>query len=321
MNSKRSLLLAMGSGIMSSAFAQSTNGPNSKEKGPLVWLDMDQNQLDVAYDQSVYAANIKQVIDRYATNSDLTRSRLGNPKRFTYGPSPIEGLDIYLCNRPKAPINIFIHGGAWRSGLAKNFGFKAETFVNAGAHYVVPDFINVIESGGDLMPMIEQVLRAIAWVYKNAASFNGDPNKIYISSHSSGAHLGGVTLTTNWEKEYGLPMNIIKGGLLCSGMYDLKPVRLSARSSYVRFTDRVEEALSSQRHLEFLNAPIIVAHGSLETPEFQRQSRDFVKAVKDLGKPVEYVIGQHYNHFEMPETIANPYGILGKLALKQMMLA
>ena len=116
-------------------------------------------------------------------------------------------------------------------------------------------------------------------------------------------------------------MNIIKGGLLCSGMYDLKPVRLSARSSYVRFTDRVEEALSSQRHLEFLNAPIIVAHGSLETPEFQRPSRDFVKAVKDLGKPVEYVIGQHYNHFEMPETIANPYGILGKLALKQMMLA
>ena len=321
MNSKRSLLLAMGSGIMSSAFAQSTNGPNSKEKGPLVWLDMDQNQLDAAYDQSVYAANIKQVIDRYATNSDLTRSRLGNPKRFTYGPSPIEGLDIYLCNRPKAPINIFIHGGAWRSGLAKNFGFKAETFVNAGAHYVVPDFINVIESGGDLMPMIEQVRRAIAWVYKNAVSFNGDPNKIYISSHSSGAHLGGVTLTTNWEKEYGLPMNIIKGGLLCSGMYDLKPVRLSARSSYVRFTDRVEEALSSQRHLEFLNAPIIVAHGSLETPEFQRQSRDFVKAVKDLGKPVEYVIGQHYNHFEMPETIANPYGILGKLALKQMMLA
>ena len=307
MNSKRSLLLAMGSGIMSSAFAQSTNLSNTKEKGPLVWLDMDQNQLDAAYDQSVYAANIKQVIDRYATNSDLTRSRLGNPKRFSYGVSPIEGLDIYLCNRPKAPINIFIHGGAWRSGLAKNFGFKAETFVNAGAHYIVPDFINVIESGGDLMPMIEQVRRAIAWVYKNAASFNGDPNKIYISSHSSGAHLAGVALTTNWQKDFGLPMNLIKGGLLCSGMYDLKPVRLSARSSYVRFTDNVEDALSSQRHLEFLNTPIIVAHGSLETPEFQRQSRDFSKTVKDLGKPVEYIVGQHYNHFEMPETICLLY--------------
>jgi arylformamidase len=83
----------------------------------------------------------------------------------------------------------------------------------------------------------------------------------------------------------------------------------------------MENALSTQRHLEFLNTPIIVAHGNLETPDFQRQSRDFVKAVKDMGKPVDYMVGQNYNHFEMPETIANPYGILGKLVLKQMKLS
>ena len=320
MNLKRKTLFAISSGLFSSAFAQSTEPVKSKDKGPLVWQDMDQAELDASYDQSVYAPNIKQIQDRYASNSEITRSRLGNPKRFAYGPTAIEGLDVYPCNRSKAPINIFIHGGAWRSGLAKNFGFKAEIFVNAGSHFVVPDFINAFESGGDLMPMIEQVRKAVAWVYKNASSFNGDPNKIYISSHSSGAHLAGVTLTTNWEKNYGLPMDIIKGGVLCSGMYDLKPVRLSARSSYVKFTDGMEDALSSQRHLQFLNAPIIIANGSLETPEFQRQSRDFAKAVKDLGKPVEFVVGQNYNHFEMPETIANPYGILGKLVLKQMKL-
>jgi arylformamidase len=251
MNTKRSLLFTMGAGLVSSAFAQSSSSPPPKQKGPLVWLDMDQAELDASYDQSVYAPNIRQIQSRYASNSDITRSRLGDPKRFAYGPTPIEGLDVYLCNRTKAPINIFIHGGAWRSGLAKNFGFKAETFVNAGAHFVVPDFINAFESGGDLMPMIDQVRRAVAWVYKNAASFNGDSNKIYISSHSSGAHLAGVTLVTNWQKDYGLPMNMIKGGLLCSGMYDLKPVRLSARSSYVKFTDSIEEALSTQRHLEF----------------------------------------------------------------------
>jgi arylformamidase len=313
--------MAMSSGLVSSAFSQPINSSPTRQKGPIVWLDMDQVELDAAYDQSVYAPNIQQIQNRYASNSDITRSRIGNPKRFSYGQTPIEGLDVYLTNRPKAPINIFIHGGAWRAGLAKNFGFKAETFVNAGAHFIVPDFINVLEANGDLMPLIEQVRKAVAWVYKNAASFNGDPNKIYISSHSSGAHLAGVTLVTNWQKDYGLPMNIIKGGLLCSGMYDLKPVRLSARSSYVKFTDNVEEALSTQRHLEFLNTPIIVAHGSLETPEFQRQSKDFAKAVKDMGKPVDYVLGQNYNHFEMPETIASPYGILGKLVLKQMGLA
>ena len=57
----------------------------------------------------------------------------------------------------------------------------------------------------------------------------------------------------------------------CSGLFDLKAVRLSARSAYVKFTDEIEQALSSQRHLNNLNAPVIVAYGTLETPEFQRQ--------------------------------------------------
>jgi len=107
---------------------------------------------------------------------------------------------------------------------------------------------------------------------------------------------------------------------LMSGMYDLKPVRLSKRSAYVKFTDEMEQALSTQRHLGKLNAPIIVSHGTLESPEFQRQARDFVAAVKAAGKPVELIVGEGYNHFEMPETFGNPYGLLGRAALEQMKL-
>jgi arylformamidase len=113
---------------------------------------------------------------------------------------------------------------------------------------------------------------------------------------------------------------VIKGALLCSGMYDLKPVRMSARSSYLKFTDGIEQALSAQRFLERLNTPVIVAYGSLETPEFQRQSRDFAQAVQKAGKPAELLRGEGYNHFEMMETLASPYGVLGHAALKQMKL-
>jgi len=157
-------------------------------------------------------------------------------------------------------------------------------------------------------------------VHKHAANFGGDPNLIYITGHSSGAHLAGCTLVTDWQKDFGLPANVIKGGLLVSGMYDLKPVRLSKRSEYVNFTDEIEQALSSQRHLDKLNAPIIVAYGTQETPEFQRQNRDFAAAVKAAGKPVELIIGEGFNHFEMQETIGNPYGIAGRAALKLMNL-
>jgi arylformamidase len=65
----------------------------------------------------------------------------------------------------------------------------------------------------------------------------------------------------------------------------------------------------------------VLAYGTLETPEFQRQSRDFAAAVKAAGKPVELLVGEGYNHFEMPETLANPYGLLGRAALAQMKLS
>ncbi|HUP95195.1 MAG TPA: alpha/beta hydrolase, partial [Burkholderiales bacterium] len=222
---------------------------------------------------------------------------------------------------PNAPIHIFIHGGAWRGGLARNFAYAAEAIVNAGAHHVVLDFINVLEAGGNLMPMADQVRRAVAWVYQNAKAFGGDSSRIHVSGHSSGAHLTGVVLVTDWQKEFGLPADIVKSALCCSGLYDLKAVRLSKRSEYVKFTDEMEHALSTQRHLERLRTPLIVAYGSLETPEFQRQSREFAAALQAAGKPVQLLAGQGYNHFEIPETLANPYGLLGRAVLEQMRLA
>ena len=293
----------------------------SKTKGPLVWLDMDQKELDDAYDQTVYAPNQPLVARRRNLASEAARRRLAPAERLAYGEIDIEKLDVYKTKKPNAPINIYIHGGAWRNGEAKDFAAPAEMFVQAGAHFVVVDFVQVGDTGGDLMPMIRQVRSAVAWVYKNAARFGGDAERIYITGHSSGAHLSGCTLITDWQKEFGLPPTIIKGGLLISGMYDLKPVRLSKRSKYVNFTDEVEQALSSQRHLDKLTAPLIVAYGDQETPEFQRQGREFAAAVKAAGKPVELIVGEGFNHFEMQETLANPYGIGGRAALKLMKLS
>ena len=101
-------------------------------------------------------------------------------------------------------------------------------------------------------------------------------------------------------------------------MYDLKPVRLSKRSKYVEFTDEMEQQLSAMRHLDKLNTPLVLTYGTYETPEFQRQSRDFAAAVKAAGKPVELIVGEGYNHFEMLETLSNPYGLLGRAVLTQM---
>ena len=288
-------------------------------KGPLVWLDMDQKALDDAYDQMVYAPNRDQVHKRNMFNSDRVRARLGAPKRLAYGSKPIEQLDLFPTSKPNAPINIFIHGGAWRARQVKDYAFLAEIIVRAGGHWIGLDFDGVEGTKGDLLPMADQVRRGAAWVYKNAKSFGGDPERIYVSGQSSGAHLAGNVVTTDWQ-DYGVPADVVKGALLCSGMYDLKPVRLSKRSEYVAFTDEAEEKLSSQRRLDRLNCPVIVAYGTYETPEFQRQNREFAAAVKAAGKPVTLLVAEGYNHFEIAEAIGNPLSLLGAAVLEQMNL-
>jgi arylformamidase len=284
-------------------------------------MDMDQVELDAAYDQAFYAPLRMQNISRWASSSEATRARIGQPMRESYGPTAVEKLDVYRTKRTKAPIFVFIHGGAWLGGEARNYAFPAEMFVNAGAHYVALDFIAIKEASGDLRVMAEQVRHGIAWVYKNADKFDGDRDRLYIGGHSSGGHLCGVALVTDWQKNFGLPSDTVKGGLCMSGMYDLKPVRLSKRSSYVKFTDEMEQAMSSQRHLDLLRAPIIVTYGTNETPEFQRQSRDFSGVVKATGKPVELVAAPNFNHFEMAESVGNPYGPNGRAALALMKLS
>jgi arylformamidase len=296
-------------------------GPPAHEKGPRVWRDMDQVELDAAYDQSFYAPNIRQVIARFASDSELVRQRLGPPRREAYGPTSFEKLDVYRTKRPSAPVFVFIHGGAWLGGLARNRDFLAEMFVNAGAHYVAPDFVRVDMANGDLRVVADQVRRAIVWTYKNAASFGGNPDQLYIGGHSSGGHLCSVAMVTDWQKDFSLPPTIVKGGICMSGMYDMKAVRLSKRGSYVKFTDDMEQSMSSQRHLDLLRAPIIVTYGTNETPEFQRQARDFATAVKATDKPVELIEAANYNHVEMEESLGNPYGPNGRAALALMKLS
>jgi arylformamidase len=297
-------------------------GPPPHEKGLLVFLDYDQIELDAAYDQAVYQPNILQLNKRWASNSARVRARIGEPLRLAYGETPIEQLDIFRAKqaegeKPK-PIFIFIHGGAWIRGAASAYSAPAEMFIGAGAHYVVPDFINVGETGGDLFPMAEQVCRAIAWVWRSAASFGGDPERLYIGGQSSGAHLAAVALTTDWPREHDLPSDIIKGGLCTSGMYELAPVRLSARADYVKFTDAMVEKLSPIRHRDRLGAPLIVSYGTYETPEFIRQAKGFAAAVDGVGKLRELIVGENYSHLDLPETLCNPYGVLGAAVLKMM---
>jgi hypothetical protein len=103
-----------------------------------------------------------------------------------------------------------------------------------------------------------------------------------------------------------LPADIIKGGMCISSMRDLTPVRLSARSRYVAFYDVTVAALSPLRHLDRLHAPLVVAYGTCETPEFQRQNREFAAAVEARGKVVELLVRRALQPFRVTRNARQP---------------
>ncbi|QIM47841.1 alpha/beta hydrolase [Pusillimonas sp. DMV24BSW_D] len=314
---KRFAIVCLGAALcFGSAVYADDHGAKAKAdaQGEKVFLNYTQAELDKNYNQGEWAPNIRQILQRYGARSETARERLGNPEKLSYGDSEVETFDLFRAENEKAPLHVFIHGGAWRAGKAAGYHFPAQMFLDNGISYAALDFGYVQDIGLD--GMAEQLRNAIAWMYKNADKLGIDKDRIYISGHSSGGHLGGVLLVTDWSK-YDVPADVIKGATLISGMYDLKPVRLSARSSYVPFTDELEDAMSTQRHLDKINTPVILAYGGLETDEFKRQTQDFAKAMKEAGKPVELIFAEHYNHFEIMDDFGNPYGLVSAAALTQ----
>ena len=77
----------------------------------------------------------------------------------------------------------------------------------------------------------------------------------------------------------------------------------------------------SSRKSDKLRAPIAVrTYGAFETPDFQRQNRDFAAAVKAAGKSVRLIEAPNYAHMEMCESLGNAYGPNGRAALELMKL-
>jgi len=82
----------------------------------------------------------------------------------------------------------------------------------------------------------------------------------------------------------------------------------------------MEQELSAMRHIERIHTPLVLGIGTLETPEFQRQSRDFAAALTAAGKPVELIVAPGYNHFEVGESLGHPYALLGRAAMRMLRL-
>ena len=274
-----------------------------------VYRGFDQETLDREYRArgTVPVDVFEDAIARYASDSARAREVLECRADIRYGDTADEVVDIFPAGAG-APVLCYIHGGYWRMLSQRESAFMAECFVGLGAAVVTVNYS--LAPAASLDTIVAQCRRALAWTYENAASFGGDPEKIFVTGSSAGGHLTGAMISGGWHREFGVPEDIVKGACALSGIFDLEPIRLSEVNEWAKLDAASARRNSPIHHLPEAGCPLIVSYGGNETAEFKRQTDDYADAWRARGFDAQYVDMSESNHFDIVFDYRNPDGRL-----------
>lgn len=219
------------------------------------------------------------------------------------GPRQEERVDVYLAEKANSPIVVFVHGGWWRGGTRKEFGICANGLVRRGYTVVMADYTLCPKA---CVPDITQATRAaIVWAYENAGQINGDSERLFVVGHSAGGQQAGMVAVTDWSR-YGVPMNVVKGVVPMSGIFDMYPFKQSWLQAWLQLTGDTVLSESAAFQIVDSTPPVLVMLGAEESEEFHRQSLLFVQALQARQRPVEYLDMQGEDHSTVLFAMAHP---------------
>jgi len=162
-----------------------------------VYREYDQQALDAEYNNREKVKESADWLSRYAVASAEARAALDCRLEVAYGAHPGERLDVFPARGGAAPVHVFIHGGYWHRLDKSDSSFIARAFQPAGAAVVVINYALIPTV--DMDELVRQCRASIVWVHRNAASFGGDPHRIFVSGHSAGGHLVAMLMSTDWS--------------------------------------------------------------------------------------------------------------------------
>jgi len=97
-------------------------------------------------------------------------------------------LDVYQVPSSKpTPVVIQLHGGGWIRGDRPSSSRSFNAFFAAGMSVVTVQYRNAMDAPAPAA--IQDVRCAMAWVKRNAAKYNFDPNRVIPWGGSAGGHL------------------------------------------------------------------------------------------------------------------------------------
>jgi arylformamidase len=282
-----------------------------------VYQSYDQRGLDAQYNNRARFPNFEEHFRSWRAWSDATKRRARGFIDVPFGPSQDERVDIFPSERGGAALYVFIHGGYWYSLDKADYSYISDGLMPHGIATVVNNF--GLAPAHDMDEIVRQNRAMLAWLWRHAAEYGGDPDRIYVAGHSAGGHLAAMLLATDWPNfEPGLPERVAKGACAIGGIFDLEPVRLSFLNKTLHLTPGQVEASSPLRGRRRAGAPLLLVVAADESDEFHRQSGEMEKFWSQGGSPCRLVVPAGLDHFDVVNQLKDPACELVRLQLDHM---